>query len=158
MDDAKSGLVEMGIGARYSFRPLRHLELGLSAWYHFFHDTRPEKHHDYAHEIEIPLHVGGMVQIGKTVELVILGQVGFVHAWFPDQGSGYFSGPTLRASGFEVGPEIDLLVQLTEALDLFVGARGVMQFLSATNGVSYLEQVGIVGGMVSFAGGLRVHW
>jgi hypothetical protein len=156
----------MGVGARYAFRPLRYLELGVGMNYHFFYDNT--ERNDYAHSVELPLLIGLPLRLSDVTELVIAAQGGYAVVWFTNQMrfkttcTGYTgSDAWLDANGVEVGPNLELFIRTGPVLDLMLGAKGELMFFETTNDVTAppsFECTGtVIGGAVFFAAGIRIR-
>jgi hypothetical protein len=143
--DPQGWTLQTSVEATYGFRPLRHLEIGVGLGYRYIHELKSGE--SYAHALRVPAHAGVVIPIGERVELLVAGQVGFVHLWLPDGNtySPYRDEPTLRAAGLTVGPRATVSIHLTPGLDVLLGSAVDLQFFQTTNGNDHVRDLSVMG-------------
>ena len=161
MRDAKRAI---GFGARatYAARLMRNFQIGASLGYGLFRDSDAQGS-IYVHEIQIPLELGLVIPTSDKIELLVAARVGFTHLFFPDQTMVDSAMPfgtrgTLRSMGITAGPVLAVFFAATDALDVFAELSFDLRFTHATNGVSYLSNVAILGGSVPLSVGVRTRF
>jgi hypothetical protein len=143
--------LQTSVEATYGFRPLRHLEIGVGLGYRYIYHRSLyllESGESYAHTLRVPAHAGVVIPIGKRVELLVAGQVGFAHLWLPDGNTYSPSGdePTLRAAGLTAGLRATVSIHLTSGLDVLLGSAADFEFLQTTNGNDeYVRDLSVMG-------------
>jgi hypothetical protein len=143
--EPKDGGLQTSVEATYGFRPLRHLEIGVGLGYRYIHLLGSGE--SYGHTLRVPAHAGVVIPIGKRVELLVAGQVGFAHLWLPDGNTYSSSGdePTLRAAGLTAGLRATVSIHLTPGLDVLLGSVADFEFLQTTNGNEHVRDLSVMG-------------